>query len=108
MERVSPTQKGDIKSDILSAWAAISNGVVDANNRSRGNIGNTGVTIPKPSHSLHTTQNAQTPNSSSSSQPLLQGSGQVTTAEEILSEFQQLRKHWQPSQRPLNWLENTR
>ena len=72
------------------------------------NIGNTGVTIPKPSPSFHTSQNAQTPNRSSSSQPLLQGSGQVTTAEEILSEFQQLRKHWQPSQRPLNWLENTR
>ena len=70
------------------------------------NIGTTGNNTPVISKSTHTSQPAQALNKSSSSQPLLLASGQATTAKVVLSEFLLLLKHWQPSQRPSNWLEN--
>ena len=73
--------------------------------KSTGNIGKPTQNI---STAIPTYQNAQAQNKPSLLQHLLQGSGQVTMAKEILSGFHQLRKRWQPSQRPSNWLENSR
>ena len=70
------------------------------------NTGNTGNTTPAASRWTHTYQHAQKSNKLSSSQHSLRGSGQATTAKEILSEFHPLQKLWQPSPRPSNWLEN--
>ena len=70
------------------------------------NIGTIGKSTQEPSNLIHTSQSVQAHNRSSSSPPSLHASGQVTTAKVILSEFQQLQKHWQPSPRPSNWLEN--
>ena len=45
-------------------------------------------------------------NASSSSQPLLHGSGQVSTVEAAKLRFKPLQKRSRPSPRPLNWQEN--
>ena len=67
--------------------------------KSTGIIGNT---IQTPSKSNPILNNAQTQKKSYSSQDLLLGSGQVTTAKVGLSGFRVLQKRWQPSQQPLN------
>eukprot|EP00957_Ditylum_brightwellii_P052134 3953495-Ditylum_brightwellii.AAC.1 len=46
-------------------------------------------------------------NKASSSQPLLQGSGQVFLVEDIKSMFHPSQKRSWPSPRPSNWLKNT-
>ena len=70
------------------------------------NSGTTGKNTPKLSKSTHTCNHVTTPKKSSSSQLSLLGSGQVTMAKEVLSEFHLSQKLSQPSQRPWNWLEN--
>eukprot|EP00957_Ditylum_brightwellii_P063306 4804512-Ditylum_brightwellii.AAC.1 len=49
----------------------------------------------------------QNSNEASSLQPLLQGSGQVFSVEDIKSVFHPLQKRFWPSPRPSNWLKNT-
>ena len=70
------------------------------------NTGSIGESTEKCSKQTHTWNNVQIYRKSSSSQHLLQGSGQATMAREILSEFSWLQRCLQPSQRPSNWLEN--
>ena len=70
------------------------------------NTGNTGQNMYGFSRKTHSSQHAPMQSKLSSSQLLLQGSGQATTAEKIRSKFSQSKMHWQPSPRPLNWLEN--
>ena len=74
--------------------------------RQEKNIGLTGPPTHHSSTKIHTSQTAQTKNKSSLSPPLLQGSGKATTEKESKSPFKQLLKHYQPSQRPVNWLDN--
>ena len=71
------------------------------------NTGNTGQNMSQNSKPTHISQTALKLNKLSSSHHLLQGSGQVTMAEEVLSKFNQSKMRLLPSQRPLNWLENT-
>jgi hypothetical protein len=70
---------------------------------------NTGTTgKPTWASGTKTVSSKITPNLSeaSSSQHLLRGCGQASTAEELKSKFQRSRKRWRPSQRPQNWQEN--
>ena len=71
------------------------------------NTGPIGATTPSSSAQTHTSPTSQAQNNVSSSRRLLQGSGQESTAKEVLYGFQQLQKRWRPYQRPLNWLENS-
>ena len=71
------------------------------------NTGNTGNSM---SNSGTKTTSWTTPvnlNGASSSQHLLQGSGQAFTVEGLKSAFHQSRKRSRPSPRPSNWLKNT-
>ena len=73
--------------------------------RSTGNTGRN--THPSVEHSHSSTiQISPNSNVNSSSAPMLQGSGQVLTEEELRSKFKGSRKRSQPSPRPSNWLEN--
>ena len=71
------------------------------------NIGSTGATMP---HSVESTLSSKASKSTSkghlSSQPLLRGSGQEYTVEELKSWFKASQTRLQPSARPSNWLEN--
>ena len=69
--------------------------------------GTTGQSTHQNATQTPTSHNAAKWNkSSSSSQPLLKGSGKATMAEEILSQFNLSKTPLLPSPRPLNWLEN--
>ena len=70
------------------------------------NIGLTGKPTQTSSEKTPSSQTAQTVSRSSSPLLLLQGSGQVTTEKDSKSQFKQSLKRNQPSQRPVNWLEN--
>ena len=74
--------------------------------RQEKSIGLTGRRTPTCTGKTHTSQLAPKQNKSSSSQLLLHGSGQVSTAKESRLPFKQLLKRFQPSQRHANWLEN--
>jgi hypothetical protein len=68
------------------------------------NIGSTG-TVTQPASKSTRYCPAQTHSSETwSSQHLLQGSGVVTTAEDIKSEFKESLMRYRPSARPLSWL----
>eukprot|EP00957_Ditylum_brightwellii_P137388 10474808-Ditylum_brightwellii.AAC.1 len=69
--------------------------------------GGTGNIMPKAGTRTLSLTMPQNSNEASSSQPLLQGSRQVFTVEDIKSVFHLSRKHSQQSPRPFNWLENT-
>jgi hypothetical protein len=70
------------------------------------NTGNTGQDMPDCSKKIHSSQTPLPLNKESSSQLLLQGSGQGSTVEEMKSKFHQSVMRSQPSPRPSNWLEN--
>ena len=72
------------------------------------NIGDIGQTTPRSSEWINSWKNVHNKRRSSSSQPLLQGSGQATTAKVLLSELHQSHKRLLPYPRPLNWLANNR
>ena len=70
------------------------------------NTGTTGQTTQEHSGKANSSMTAPSKSRSSSSQHLLQGSGQASSAKDVLSELRQSHKHWLPFPRPLNWLEN--
>jgi hypothetical protein len=70
------------------------------------NTGLIGKTTALPSSVTHISSTVTTQKKSSSSQPMLLGSGQVTTATSVKSKFRPFRTRFQPSPRQLNWLEN--
>ena len=70
------------------------------------NIGLTGQSIAPRSIKNHTYPDVPPSNKTSSSQPSLLGSGQATTAEDVVSRFKPLLTHYQPSPRHWNWLDN--
>ena len=70
------------------------------------NIGLTGKSTQNCSKKTHTSHHAQMPSKSSLSQLLLHRSGRDIKTKESKSPFKQSLKHFQQSQRPVNWLEN--
>ena len=71
------------------------------------NIGNIGASTQKRGASTLSSNMRPNLDATSSSQPLLLGSGQVSTALEIKSKFKPSLQRSQVSARPANWLENT-
>ena len=74
--------------------------------RQEKNTGLTGRPTQICSRKIPSSKHAQIQNKSSSSQLLLQGSGQASTVKDSRSQFKPLLKRSQSSQRPVNWLEN--
>ena len=70
------------------------------------NIGTTGKLMWANGNKTASSKTTQKLNEELSSQHLLRGCGQASTAAELKSKFQQSRKHSRPSQRPPNWQEN--
>ena len=70
------------------------------------NIGNIGCHTPTNSKPTHSSKENPNCSSQSSSQAMLQGSGQVLSALDMKSRFRQCLTPWRPSPRPLNWQEN--
>ncbi len=70
------------------------------------NTGSTGKSIAAPGKRAQFWTMRPTLNASSSLQPLLHGSGQVSTVEAAKLRFKPLQKRSRPSPRPSNWQEN--
>jgi hypothetical protein len=70
------------------------------------NTGLTGQSIAVPSTKNLTCLDAPASNKTSLSQHSLHGSGQATTAEDVVLKFKPLLTHYQPSPRHWNWLDN--
>ena len=70
------------------------------------NIGLTGLTTQQPTNKALSSTTSVTCTNLLSSQLSLQGSGQVTSAEAVKSEFRPSLKRFQRLQRPSNWLAN--
>ena len=70
------------------------------------NTGNIGKNMHPGAKSIHSSPTSQNLKEMSSSQPSLQGSGQVLTEEALRSKFRASRMHSQPFPRPSSWLEN--
>jgi hypothetical protein len=68
--------------------------------------GNAGVHMPASVASTPSSAICRLSKRTSSSLPSLQGSGQVSTVEDIKSAFRRSRQLSRPSPRPSNWLEN--
>ena len=69
-------------------------------------IGNTGAPMPNSAELRQISKTRLAKKSTSSSQVLLHGSGQVTTEEEIKSKFRPSLRRSRPSARPLSWVQN--
>eukprot|EP00957_Ditylum_brightwellii_P158819 12088518-Ditylum_brightwellii.AAC.1 len=75
--------------------------------KKRRSTDGSGNIMPKDGTRTHSLTMPQNLNEASSSQPLLQGFGQVLMVEDIKSVFHPSQKRSRPSPRPSNWLENT-
>ena len=82
----------------MASWVKIT--------RPEKNIGSTGAHTHNNSTKTNTWTHAMNKNKSSSSQPLLHGSGAAIMAKDVLSKLNQCHKRSQPYPRPLNWLAN--
>jgi hypothetical protein len=70
------------------------------------NIGNSGKATQRRGTEMPSCPMPHQFKEASSSQPLLRGSGQASTVEELKSEFRQSQRPSRPSQRPSNWQDN--